>query len=158
ERWHFPATIRDCIWLHGQLPQALPATVKDPTLVNLITLADLLVREQHLGYSGNYAFNLSRHALIEALKLTDERVLKVQQKLVEHIEPRAAALGINQTSSSELYQQALEAANKELGRVTGQLASKNRRLAIRAKFFDALSGFQGELRPDAPPQVVVQAI
>src|SRR5260221_12498372 len=40
----------------------------------------------------------------------------------------------------------------------GNLASKNRRLAVRAKFFDALSGFQSELRPDAPPQMVLHAI
>ena len=26
ERWQLPAAIRDCAWLHGQLPQALPAT------------------------------------------------------------------------------------------------------------------------------------
>ena len=25
-------------------------------MVNLVTLADLLVREQHLGYSGNYTY------------------------------------------------------------------------------------------------------
>ena len=50
------------------------------------------------------------------------------------------------------------AVRDELGRVTGQLASKNRKLAIRAKFFEALSGFQGELRPEAPPQTVLHAI
>src|SRR5688572_9070961 len=50
ERWQLPAAIRDCVWLHGQHPQALPATVKSPRLINLVTLADLLVREQHLGY------------------------------------------------------------------------------------------------------------
>jgi signal transduction histidine kinase len=42
--------------------------------------------------------------------------------------------------------------------MSGQLASKNRRLAVRAKFFDALSNFQSELRPDAPLQMVLQAI
>ena len=62
ERWQLPAVIRDCIWLHGQPPQALPAAVRNPRLVNLVTLADLLVREQHLGYSGNYTFPLSREA------------------------------------------------------------------------------------------------
>ena len=36
--------------------QALPPSVRNDRLVNLITLADLLVREQHIGYSGNYAF------------------------------------------------------------------------------------------------------
>ena len=49
-------------------------------------------------------------------------------------------------------------ANKELGRVSGQLAAKNRRLAVRAQFFEALSRFQSELRPDASPQIVLQAI
>src|SRR3954469_22531858 len=44
ERWGLPVSIRDCVWLHGQLPAALPATVKNPRLVNLITLADMLVR------------------------------------------------------------------------------------------------------------------
>ena len=64
ERWQLPSTIRDCIWLHGQLPAALPATVKNPQLVNLITLADTLVREQHLGYSGNYSFSVPIQTLL----------------------------------------------------------------------------------------------
>jgi hypothetical protein len=78
--------------------------------------------------------------------------------LVDRIEPRAMALGLNETHTGELYRAALAQANRELGRVSGQLASKNRRLLIRAKFFDALSQFQGELRPDAPAQVVLRAI
>lgn len=158
ERWGLPANLRDCIWLHGQLPQALPATVKNPRLVNLVTLADLLVREQHLGYSGNYVFTLPRQQLMDVVGLQPGQVDEALQQLVSHIEPRAKALGLGCASSTELYQQALSQANKELGRVTSQLASKNRRLAIRAKFFDALAGFQSELRPDAPPQLVLQAI
>ena len=127
-------------------------------MVNLITLADLLVREQHLGYSGNYAFPMARQLLTDAIGLTREQVEATMQSLVSHIEPRARALGLGQASTTELYQQALTQANKELGRVSGQLAVKNRKLQIRAKFFDALAGFQSELRPDAPPQVVLQAI
>ncbi|HSU67321.1 MAG TPA: HDOD domain-containing protein, partial [Tepidisphaeraceae bacterium] len=158
ERWALPAVVRDCIWLHGQLPQALPATVKQPRMVNLITLADLLVREQHLGYSGNYTFSSSRQALLDAAGLSPEQLADVLKNLVEQIEPRARALGLGQTSSGELYQQALSKANQELGRISGQLASKNRRLAVRAKFFEALSSFQSGLRPDAPPQTVLHAI
>src|SRR3954469_3387370 len=69
EQWGLPATIRDCIWLHGQLPASLPATVRNPRLVNLVTLADVLVREQHLGFSGNFAFTLARQPLIDAVGL-----------------------------------------------------------------------------------------
>ena len=158
EQWHLPATMRDAIWLHGQLPQALPSTVKNPRLVNLITLADILVREQHLGYSGNYTFTVPRQGLLDAIGLSTDHVETALRKLVERIEPRAKSLGLGQDTSNELYRQALTRANKELGRVTGQLAAKNRKLAIRAKFFDALSGFQGGLRPDAPPGEVLQAV
>lgn len=158
ERWQLPAAIRDCIWLHGQMPQALPATVRNPRLVNLISLADLLVREQHLGYSGNYTFTLSRPGLIAASGLDEEMIDAILQELVQRIEPRAKTLGLGQASSNDLYQQALTRANRELGRVSDQLAIRNRRLAVRAKFFDALSGFQAELRPDAPPSTVLHAI
>jgi putative nucleotidyltransferase with HDIG domain len=158
EKWQLPATVRDCMWLHGQLPAALPPGVKNPKLVNLITLADVLVREHHLGYSGNFSFPVARQVLCDAVGVSREAVESVLHHLVEAIEPRARALGLGTTSSRELYQQALAQANKELGRVTGQLATKNRKLATRAKFFDALSAFQGELRPDAAPQVVLHAI
>src|SRR4051794_8153719 len=56
ERGQLPPAARDCIWLPGQTPAALPAGVASPRMVNLITLADLIVREQHLGYSGNHTF------------------------------------------------------------------------------------------------------
>lgn len=158
EKWQLPAVMRDCIWLHGQLPQALPATVRNPRMVNLVTLADVLVREQHLGYSGNYAFPMGRQVLTDAVGLSHEQIELVTQRLVAHIEPRAQALGLGQASTEELYQQVLAQANRELGRVSGQLAVKNRKLQVRAQFFDALSGFQAELRPDAPPQVVLHAI
>jgi len=158
ERWQLPAALRDCIWLHGQHPAALPESVRNPRLVNLVTLADLLVREQHIGYSGNHLLTPPRALLEEAVGISESMTRQVQQRLVEQIEPRAKALGLGQSSSNELYQSALEQANRELGRMSEQLAAKNRRLAIRAKFFDALAQFQGELRPDAAPQVVMQAI
>jgi putative nucleotidyltransferase with HDIG domain len=158
ERWGLPSSVRDCIWLHGQLPTALPGTVRNPRLVNLITLADVLSREQHLGFSGNFAFTLPRQPLVDAIGLPDGAVERVLQKLVGAIEPRATALGLGSAGTGELYQQALSQANRELGRMSGQLASKNRRLAVRAKFFDALSQFQSELRPDASPQLVLQAV
>jgi putative nucleotidyltransferase with HDIG domain len=158
EQWNLPSALRDSIWLHGQTPSALPASVRNPRLVNLVTLADLLARQQHLGYSGNHAQSLSRRELIEAVRLSEEAVARVQQRLIEQIEPRARLLGLDDAGSHELYQAALEQANRELGRVGEQLASRNRRLAIRARFFDALAQFQGELRPDASPGTVLQAI
>ena len=158
ERWQLPLNLREAIWLHGQLPAALPPTVRHARLVNLITLADVLVREQHLGYSGNYTFPVPKAALLEALELTPGQVEGAMEKLVDAIEPRARALGLGRNTAGELYRTALRQANHELGRLGEQLASRNRKLAVRAKYFKALSDFQSELRPDAPPGEVLAAL
>jgi len=78
--------------------------------------------------------------------------------LIARVEPRATALGLGQSTSEDLYRQALTRANGELGRLTDQLTIKNKKLAVRAKFFEALSQFHGELRPDAPVATVLQAV
>lgn len=158
ERWQLPLAVRECIWLHGQSPAALPTTVKHAGLVNLVTLADLLVRERHMGYSGNYSFAPSRGELVAALEIGEADIEAAQQQLVRAIEERARILGMGQASSDELYVSALNQANQELARMSEQLAVKNRRLAMRARFFDALAQFHGELRPDAPPALVLEAI
>ncbi|HRK29631.1 MAG TPA: HDOD domain-containing protein [Tepidisphaeraceae bacterium] len=158
ERWGLPASIRETIWLHGHAPTALPGTVQHPQLVNVVTLADVVVREMHLGWSGNYTFTPTRQALLDAIGLTSEQVIGAVAELVKHIEPRAATLGLGQSSANDIYVSALAQANVELGRVNQQLTAKSRKLAVRASFFDALNRFQAELRPDAPPQVIMHAI
>ena len=160
ERWNLPKVICECLWLHNQLPRAQPATVQHARMINLITLADLLVREQHLGYSGNYTFPITRADLCEAIGLPIGSVDAAIAKLLERTEARAQALRLGQSSSQELYQQAMARVNQELGRVSGQLAAKNRRLAIRRNFrcaqlvperaaarFSAAGGAGGD-RPD----------
>ncbi len=158
ERWQLPLAIRDCVWLHGQNPQALPGTVKNRRLVNLITLADTLVREQHIGYSGNYTFPQYKESLLKATGTSDSALRKTQEQLIQRIEERAKNLGLGVASSGQIYVSALAQANQELARMGEQLAAKNRRLAMRAKFFDALAQFHGDLRPDASPAIVLAAI
>lgn len=158
EKWKLPVNVRDCVWLHGQVPGALPATVRNPRLVNLVTLADTLVREQHLGYSGNHTYGVPRKALLEGAGVTEEQVAVVMGELVGMIEVRASALGLGESSTSDLYRQALSQANRELGRVSTQLAVRNRKLAVRAKFFDALAEFHGAVSADAAPSMVLRAV
>jgi putative nucleotidyltransferase with HDIG domain len=158
EQWNLPPALRDAIWLHGQHPTALPPAARNPRLVNLITLADQIAREQHLGYSGNFTFTVGREELIAAIGLTTRTVDAKLAPLMPRIEKRAAALNLDSPSTHELYQEAMKRANQELGRVSTQLAMKSRRLATRAKFFDALASLGGQLRPDAAPGAVLKAI
>ncbi|HEX8913209.1 MAG TPA: HDOD domain-containing protein [Humisphaera sp.] len=157
ERWQLPAAVRDVAWLHGQPPEALPASART-ALVNLVTLADLLVRQQHLGYSGNFSLAPGRAALLAATGLTPAHVDRALAALVQRMEPRSAALGLGQTTSDDLYRKALAQANHELGRISGQLAAKTKRLTQRSHFFDALKAFQQNLRADASPQQVLAAV
>jgi hypothetical protein len=126
--------------------------------VNLITLADVLVREQHIGYSGNYLYTLAKKNLLDEIGVTAEQIEAVRVALVDEVERVSGAMGIGEASSGALYQGALSQAKKEIDRVQGELASKNEKLAVRAKFFEALAGFQGEMRPDAPPQTAMYSL
>ena len=157
EQWHLPEAVVDVAWLHGQPPAAIPKTARHAKLIHLVTLADLLVRQQHLGYSGNYVLG-DRDPLVAAAGLTPADVDAVLAGLVAHMEPRATALGLGQASGDELYRSALTRANRELGQLGTQLAAKNRKLATRGKYFDAAAAFQAELRADAPPADVLRAV
>ena len=157
EQWRLPDAVLDTAWLHGQPPAALPKNHRNARLVNLVTLADLLVREQHLGYSGNYLLS-DRAPLLVATGLTPADVDAVVAGLVAHMEPRATALGLGQATGEELYRSALTRANRELGHIGQQLAAKNRRLAAKSRYFDAAGAFQSELRADAPPADVLRAV
>ncbi|MGA2498719.1 MAG: HDOD domain-containing protein [Tepidisphaeraceae bacterium] len=158
ERWQLPASVRDSIWLHGQNPESLPAGVLSGRMVNLITLADNLVREQHIGHSANYTFHVVRPALQQATGVSDAAIEAARGSLIKRIEERADALGLGHATTGEIYLSALSQANQELGRIGEQLAARNRKLASRARYFEALSRFQGELRPDAPSSLVLQAV
>ena len=157
ERWKLPSVIAEVIWMHGQMPSALPQSLAEPNLVNLVTLADQLVRQHHLGFSGNYTF-LPEAVLLAPLNLRQRQMDTVLGDLVSRVGPRAKALGLGDTDSDRLYQHALIRANKELSRLGENLVAKNRRLAVRSKFFDTLSTFQEGLSADATAQTVLHAI
>lgn len=158
ERWNLPGTLRESIWLHGQTPHALPATVRNARLINLVTLADALAREHHLGYSGNYHFDIPRAELLSASGVTTTQIDEALSVLMDRLQQRSATLGLGREAVDALYRDALARANKELLNANSQLTTRNRKLAVRAKFFETLAAFQGELRPDAPPQHVLRAI
>ena len=158
ERWNLPPALRDCIWLHGQDPVALPHHVVNARLVNLVTLADVLVRQQHIGYSGNHTVPSNNESLLNAVGLTGDQATSVLARLVGEVESRCTVLGLGESTSGELYRQALDRANQELGAINNQLANKAKQVATRKKFFEALSEFQSEIRPDAAVGHVLTAI
>ncbi len=143
--WKLPEMIRECIWLHHQTPASTPMRIQYPEHVRLVQVADRLVRQLRIGYSGNYGADRALGSVGEALGLTKEALDRVCTDLPELIEARAELIGLNQLSSRDVYYEALAKTNAELARVNMSLAMANRRLEQRSRCFDALRTLNTEL-------------
>src|SRR4029079_7856251 len=136
EAWNLPQVITQTIWLHGAPPLAATGAttgeaVKATGLVNtgmvlLVGLADLLVRRQHIGFSGNYLFPYEVEQYTQHLGLTAQDITDVTVQLADALEARAHSIGLYDVESRQLYLESIANANAELGRVNHQLAIQNR--------------------------------
>jgi len=146
-RWKLPQPIVDSIWLHHHPPASLPESLQSGTLVAVVHLADEIVRQQHIGYSGyNHTEPLETVARDVGLEPAD--IPRVIEALPEQMERNCQLVGIDELSGSTLYAKAVSEANVELGRVNAALAEANRRLGLRAQCFDALGEFTRSLALD----------
>ena len=158
ERWRLPRDLRESIWLHHLAADALPSTVVKPELVGLVQLADTIVREQRIGYSGNHMFYEHSPRLAERLKFTPHDIAAVVQPLANDVAEHATLLGLNAESAGEVYVKAMTRANTELGRLNADLLASNRRLAAGARYFQAINRFEHELTDWSDPTAVVMAL
>jgi len=158
EAWNLPPLITQAIWLHGSAPMTIPNGIVSPDIVRLVGLADLLARRQHIGFSGNYLFPFEIRQYQQSLQLRDEDIAIVTDALAETLEIRAAALGLNDVESRQLYLESIANANTELGRVNQTLAAQNQRLAQRSECFEILTRFYQRIGPAASPAQLLAEI
>ncbi|MFO0839093.1 MAG: HDOD domain-containing protein [Phycisphaerae bacterium] len=137
ERWRLPAAFREAIWLHHLSPDALPASVGSRGLICLVQLADTLVREQHIGYSGNYAFYESSSELAAQIGIDAPQVESVTQALAGDVAAQVSLLGLDRDTTERVYLRSLTRANGELARLNSELISTNRKLAVAARYHQA---------------------
>lgn len=137
-RWGLSPCLIESMWLHHQRPELLPESLKSANHVRLVHLADLLVREHRIGYSGNLRFAERAWAVAQRLGMAQEAFERVCRDLGGRIEERASLIGLDQLTTNALYFSAIKSANEELGRLNLALAEQNRRLQIRSRYFDAL--------------------
>jgi putative nucleotidyltransferase with HDIG domain len=171
EAWNLPQLLTETIWLHGAPPPPTGAGtaglsagaqkaggLSNPGMVLLIGLADLLVRRQHIGFSGNFLFPFEAEAYQGHLGLTADDLSHATARLNEALEVRARGIGLNPVESRALYLQSIANANVELGRANQQLALQNRKLAVRSTCFDLLTKFYGRIVPAASPTQLLTEI
>ena len=146
EQWQLSHQIQDCIWLHGSTYDMLPE-LRHKRMVGLVSLADLFVRKQHIGFSGNYSFKRGVDELARCIDLDPQRVHGIAQPLREQVEQRSRALGLEDQPSAALFMESIQHANRMLGRLNTALEVRCRHEARQAKVLDAVTHFHQMLSP-----------
>jgi len=146
--WKLPPFVSDCIWLHHHTPGTTPSRLARPEMVHTVQLADRLVREMRIGFSGSDRLDAASEDLAREAGLGDDLVERVKQALPELIESRAALIGLDRLTSRDVYQEAMTHANAELARLNTTLQQANRRLEQRSVCLDALQVLNEALAPE----------
>ncbi len=157
EQWQLPDMIRDCIWLHGSTYDSVPK-LPHRRMIGLVSLADLLARRNHLGYSGNFSFNQTQKDLAEALGFKPHLVESVTNQLHEELIKRESVLGLEDKPSREIFLQSIQQANQVLGRLNTALERRNRTATNQARILDAVTLFQSQITPDRSVQDVIDQV
>jgi HD-like signal output (HDOD) protein len=154
EQWGLPHALQDCIWLHGTAYELLPR-LEHRRLVGLVSLADLMVRQQHVGFSGNFVVRQDPRELAKKIGIDPEAITAASARLHEELERRSKALGLDDRPSRDLYLESIEHANEELGRLNSALDRRGRVAARQGQALEAIAAFHAAA---APGQGVLDAM
>ncbi|MCC7146541.1 MAG: HDOD domain-containing protein [Phycisphaeraceae bacterium] len=157
EHWQLPHVLQDCIWLHGSSYELLPRLEHRP-LIGLVSLADLIVRRQHLGFSGNLATGQDQASLIEAMRLDPEKVERATRQIFDELERRGEMLGLKDQPSAELYLKSIQRANEALGQLNAAMDRRSRAAARQARLLRAIATFQAWATPAGGVQDVLNRV
>ncbi len=150
EHWQLPEAIVHAAWLHHHKSSSLPINIKFRELIDVIYLADLIAREQRIGFSGNFILADRSEPMAQRMGISADGYQKILLDLRKRMGDRSALIGLNELSSEQLYQQALQAANAELGRLNQSLTISNRKLKSRSRYFESINQLHRALSPSMP--------
>jgi signal transduction histidine kinase/HD-like signal output (HDOD) protein len=145
QRWGLSEALTACVWLHHQSPAALTGHVEHGRAVRLVVLADMLVRELEIGFSGNATRGASSESVAAGMGITGEKLRGVRsatrdwaERFVESIGPglSTTGAGVEARGPSGTLRAESEA--------TASAVSANERLRIQARYFDALAMLERE--------------
>jgi len=145
KRWGLPDSLVQSIWLHHHRSGTLPPSLTARRYVEVVHAADLIAREQRIGYSGSRSYGERASDAAAALGLGTKVLDRVVAQLADSIEKRSCIIGLDVLTSERMYLNALSAANEELAQLNDALTRSNDQLQVRARFFDALRQLEGTI-------------
>lgn len=153
ERWGLPSSVVECIRLHHQRPEALPPSVAQGGQVHLVQLADVIAREQAIGYSGNHRLPTASRELAEQLGIAEADRREIADSLAPQVKARTAWIADeNAYAPSPYLLSALTHSSNGLAATNAQLQAENKSLLRQADYFTALR----ELTEAASPRASVR--
>lgn len=140
EHWGLPYTLRDVMWLHCQPLDTLP-DVDHRDLVVLVTLADAIARELHVGWSGNFSSGIDTREFAEALGLTEQDLEAVRAVIPERVRERAGVIGLEEQTETQTLLHGIGQANARLGQMNALLERRSRAFEAQERVLKAISAF-----------------
>ena len=158
KRWGLPRVFQDVIWLHHLSPETFSDSVTSPALIAVVQVANEFIREQRIGYCGDFAFHepAIRHA--ECLGFADADLDRIAGEVVSDVAEYGTLLGLDRETPETLYLKSLTRANAELSRLNMELMAGNRRLAAGARYFQAITHFDRLVGASSDLSAVVAAV
>lgn len=146
ERWQLPHRLQDCIWLHGTAPAMLP-DLPHRRLVGLVGLADLMVRRQHVGYSGNFVLTDQPTQVAQALGFDPQVINSVTLKMHERLQQRSAEMGLDDQATPSLYLDSMQRANEALVKLSNARDRRSRGSQRQAQVLESIAALQENAAP-----------
>jgi len=146
ERWGLPDMFTHAIWLHHQPPGTLPESGFDKRLVEIVHLANIVVRSQMIGAGGDSRVYPVPQRLLSSLNLKEDHLEDIKERLWKLVEERASIVNL-QTTEKGLYLESLQRANQELSRMALTLQEHNRDLGRKANRLAVLHDMNTRMLP-----------
>ena len=146
EHWGLPPSLVDVIWLNGQPSAALP-TVPHRNLIEVVTLADAVVRHRYVAPTVHGALTDDLTTMCEAVGVAHADIERIGQALHTEVAERAEALGLNLSSEPAILLRALTRANVSLARANSGMRQRDRLAHRRNHALRAIETFYTAL-PD----------
>lgn len=157
EHWHLPYEVQDCLWLHGSTYEMLPR-LDHKRLIGVVSLADLIVRRHHVGYSGNFSMSQEVEVICDQIDFDSQKIDSITRQLFEEIPRRCDALGLDDVPSPKLFVRSLQRANEALGRLNRDLGRRSHAAARQERILDAIVEFHHGAVPGRSIQDVIDKV
>ncbi|MHC4415137.1 MAG: HDOD domain-containing protein [Planctomycetota bacterium] len=146
EHWHLPHSLGDVLWLHGQPFASLP-DLPHREMIGLVSLADAIVRRQHMTTVGHAPRGEDLHEMCRGLGVDGALIDEIVPRLHEAVQARAESMGLNVKTTSEMLLRSVSRANEVLGRLNRTMRQQAAVAEAQTRTLKAITEFHASAMP-----------